>query len=73
MFGGEKKLKVTSELYAKLEKVCEYQGCASVDEYIARVLEDDAERVLASNASGEMSAKEVEDIANKLKGLGYLE
>jgi hypothetical protein len=73
MFGGDKKVKISSELYSKLEKLCELQGCASVDEYVSRVLEDTAERSLAAYGSSEMSAEEIDDIANKLKGLGYLE
>ena len=71
MFGGDKKVKISSELYSKLEKLCEMQGCASVDEYVTRVLEDTAERALS--ATSDISAAEIDDIANKLKGLGYLE
>ncbi|MGI6525595.1 MAG: hypothetical protein ACOX2O_09960 [Bdellovibrionota bacterium] len=73
MFGGNKKVKINSELYSKLEKVCAMQGCSSVDEYVAGILEIEADKVLASGAAPEMSAAEIEDIANKLKGLGYLE
>jgi len=73
MFNSDKKVKVKSELYSKLEKVCEIQGCASVDEYIAKTLESDADKILADSAAPQMSAEEIDKIASKLQGLGYLE
>ncbi len=73
MFGKGKKISVPSTLYSKLEKVSAVQGCTSVDEYVERILENEAERVLASQEGAEISAAEVESIASKLKGLGYLE
>lgn len=73
MFTKGKKLKVSEGLYARLEKIAVLQGCASADEYVQRVLENEVDRVLAQEDAPEMSAQEVENIAAKLKGLGYLE
>ena len=71
MFGP--KIKISSELLKKIEKAAETIGCASVNEFAETVLTAEAEKILSQNAAQGASAKEVEDITNKLKGLGYLE
>ena len=71
MFGY--KLKLSDSLLKKLTIASEILGAASVEEFALKVLESEADRVIANTGSQEASAADVEDIANKLKGLGYLE
>jgi len=71
MFGP--KIKVSKALLDKLKAAAETSGCASVDEFVERTLEREADKILSRAGKNELSQKEVEDIANKLKGLGYLE
>lgn len=71
MFGY--KLKLSAELAEKLRVAAQIAGAASTEEFAVRILETEVERVLASTGKKEASPEEVEDIANKLKGLGYLE
>ena len=73
MFSSDKKIKIAGDLYEKLEMVAALQGCSNVEEYAVKILEEEAEKVLAANAEPELSAAEVDDIAKKLQGLGYLE
>ena len=72
MFGG-KKIKVSDELYQELVSAAEIVGCASVEEYVERVLRVDVDRVLSEAGKKELSEAEVDDIANKMRGLGYIE
>ncbi len=71
MFGP--KIKISKTLLGKLKAAAETSGCASVQEFAERVLEREADKILSRAGKNELSEKEVEDIANKLKGLGYLE
>ena len=71
MFGP--KLKLTPELMKKLQVAAQIAGASSVEEFALKILEDGAEQILASTAKKDLSAAEVEDIANQLKGLGYIE
>ena len=70
MFGP--KVKISDALLERLKVAAQILGC-TVDEFVDKVLNAEVEKVLAKTASKDVSAKEVEDIANKLKGLGYLE
>jgi hypothetical protein len=72
MFGGGNKIKVSDSVLQKIKVAAGILGC-SVDEFIERALESEAEKVMASTSNKEPSAAEVEEIANQLKGLGYLE
>jgi hypothetical protein len=72
MFGGGNKVKVSDSVLQKVKVAAGIIGC-SVDEFIERALESEAEKVMASTSNKEPSAAEVEEIANQLKGLGYLE
>lgn len=73
MFGSSgKKIKLEDELYQKLEVAAKTLGC-SVDEFVMTTLTREVEKTIFSTGSSEMSAKEVADIENSLKGLGYLE
>jgi len=71
MFGS--KLKISDAILKKARIASEIIGAASVDEFVAKVLETESDRIIASTGNREASAADVEDIANKLKGLGYLE
>lgn len=71
MFGP--KIKISQSLYEKLKKAAETAGCSSLDEFAERALEREADKILARAGKNELSKEEVEDIANKLKGLGYSE
>jgi hypothetical protein len=72
MFGGGNKIKVSDTLFQKLKVAAGLVGC-TVEELVERTLEREAERVMSETSNREPSAADVEDIANKLKGLGYLE
>ena len=67
------KIRLSKALYDKVKTAADALGCASVEEFVERVLENETERVLRETGKGKPSAAEVEDIANKLKGLGYLD
>lgn len=71
MFGP--KIKVSPELMKKIKAASEVMGCASVEEYVEMVLSAEADKTVNQSLSQAASSKEVEDITNKLKGLGYLE
>lgn len=66
------KIKIRRVLMDKLTVVAETLGC-SVEELVDQVLEKEVDRVLSKSGRTEVSQAEVDDIANKLKGLGYLE
>lgn len=71
MFGN--KIKVSQELYEKLKKASEITGCASLEEFVEGILDREAQRVIVQAGKDKISDEEVAAIANKLKGLGYLE
>lgn len=75
MFGSSgKKIKVPSSLYEQLEKASNFVGCTSVDEYVEKVLSSDCARILQmSGKNAVVTDDKLQDIKNKLKGLGYLE
>lgn len=67
------KVDLTRELAEKLKVAAQIAGASSMQEFAVQILEEGAARVLASTGKKEASAEEVEDIANRLKGLGYIE
>ena len=67
------KVTVPQKVLEKIRVASQIMGCASVEEFVAKILETEADKILSQTASKEVSAKDVEDITNKLKGLGYLE
>ena len=69
MFGP--KIKVRASLLEKLKQAAQMMGCASVEEYVDKILEAEANKVLSG--SGKVSDETLQDITHKLKGLGYLE
>ena len=66
MFGMGKtmSIKIDKDLHARLTKVADVAGYATVDEFIAHVLEKEMIHF--------EDAKSDEDIRNKLRGLGYI-
>lgn len=73
MFGP--KIRVSQELMERLTEAANALGCASVEEFAEKVLSSEADRVLSGGSAGGSgpSSRDVEEIAKKLKGLGYLE
>ena len=71
MFGS--KIKVEPRILDKVRVAANIAGASSVEEFAASILEAEADRVIASTKKKEASAEEIEQIANQLKGLGYLE
>ena len=69
----EPRVKVRRALYEKVEQAAAALNCASVEEFVEQALETAADRALNRPGRQEISEKEVEEIANKLKGLGYLD
>lgn len=61
----KKKISIDPDLYAKLARLSEAQGCASVEEFALHVLED-AVKGIGDDASEE-------EVKKRLRGLGYLE
>lgn len=72
MFGSSS-IKLPKELMEKLKIAAETMGCASVNEFVETTLTTEVEKIITQGAAKSASSKEVEDITNKLKGLGYLE
>ena len=72
----ETKVKIRKELLEKLKETAESQGCSSVEEFIESTLEKELDRIERSrkeDAEASRKQKEVDDITNKLKGLGYID
>jgi predicted CopG family antitoxin len=69
----EPKVKIRKDLYEKLRKVSEFAGGSSVEEFVEKVLEREVDAILANTEGKELSKADVEEIANKLKGLGYID
>lgn len=71
MFGP--KLKISKELMEKMKLASDHVGCSSVDEFVESVLEREADRINREIAADKISKEEVDDITEKLKGLGYID
>jgi hypothetical protein len=61
---GDKKIKISKELYERIERVAKLAGYSSVDEFVIHSLEKEMAQL--------QDAQSDEDIKEKLKGLGYL-
>lgn len=65
MFGGKiVKVKVDRDLVDKLRKVADVAGYATVDEFVAHILEKEMLHF--------EDAKDDKDMRERLKGLGYI-
>ncbi len=74
MFGSSgSKVKISSGLWEKLELASQIRGASSPDELVEKILEIEVDKILQKAGKNAVSQQEVDDIANKLKGLGYLE
>jgi metal-responsive CopG/Arc/MetJ family transcriptional regulator len=62
MFGP--KIKLEKDLYARVKRFSEIAGYSSVEEFVAHVLEKELSSIDDSES--------IEDVKNRLKGLGYL-
>ena len=72
MFNSGKKIKISDSLAERIQVAVQILGCTT-DEFVEKVLFAEADKVLRSTSSKTVSADEVSKIADKLKGLGYLE
>jgi methylmalonyl-CoA mutase cobalamin-binding subunit len=70
--GGKGKIKVDDTVLRKVRVAASLLGC-SEDEFIARALEEKADQVVGQSGSKQPTQAEVDEIAQQLKGLGYLE
>lgn len=61
---GDKKVKISKELYERIEKYASLAGYSSVDEFVLHALEKELRQL--------EEAQSDEEIKEKLKGLGYL-
>lgn len=68
-----KKLKISAELLAKLEQAALAARCTTWEEFANQVLNTEADRIIQSTQSKDLSKDEVQAIENQLRGLGYLE
>ncbi|MCA9000292.1 MAG: hypothetical protein KDB61_00115 [Planctomycetes bacterium] len=64
MFGSQNKVKLDKDLLERIEKIASVAGYASRDEFIQHVLEREVAQFEEASSD--------EDIAEKLKGLGYI-
>ena len=72
MFGGGTKIKLADDIVVKATELSELLGC-SLEDFVTRAVQKEIERELSKRSKREASAAEVEDIASKMKGLGYLD
>ncbi len=63
-FGKTVSVKVDKELHARIVKIADVAGYATVDEFVTQILEK--EMLHFEDVKGDA------DIRNKLKGLGYI-
>jgi hypothetical protein len=68
MFGS--RIKLDGELLSRCRKQAEQLGYSSVEEFITHVLERE---LRSMESGGGEAAVDEEEIANRLKGLGYIE
>lgn len=63
-FGKNVNIKVDKDLHARLVKIADIAGYATVDEFVTQILEKEMLHFEDVKGDG--------DIRNKLKGLGYI-
>ena len=69
----KKKLSLSDATMDLIAKAAEISGASSVYEFAEQVLSTEAQKIISQAGKGDVSQDEIDDIANKLKGLGYLE
>ena len=67
MFGN--RIKLDDELFEKVKQCAEKAGYASVDEFVAHVLEKEVARLMGPGESSDPEEK----VKKRLQGLGYIE
>lgn len=67
------KVTLTKDTFERIKLAAEVVGASSVEEFVEKTLLSEADRILREAGKGNISDAEVDDIANKLKGLGYIE
>jgi len=67
------KLVIDKDVLEKVKVAAQVAGASSVEEFVERVLLAEAERILQQTGKKEVSKAEIDEIANQMKGLGYLE
>ena len=67
------KIKFSKKVLDKARVASQILGCATVEEFVMRIVETESDKVIAQTGSNNVSQADVDDIANKLKGLGYIE
>lgn len=65
------KVVVTKEMMERLQLATELSGCASVEEFVNRALDEATDKVLRNAKPAE--GPDVASITKKLKGLGYID
>ena len=68
MFGH--RIKIDNDLFEKVKKSAELAGYASVEEFVAHVLEKETSAILGADG---LDAESEEQLRKRLKGLGYIE
>jgi hypothetical protein len=71
MFGP--KVKFSADLWEKITLAAKIKSCASPEELVEQLVAVEVDRILQSAGKKAPTEAEVEDIANRLKGLGYLD
>ena len=60
-----KKIKLEAELYEKAKQYSQSSGYASVDEFVSHILEKEISKI-------EVEGDSMEEVQNRLRGLGYI-
>ena len=69
----EPKIKLSKRVFDKVRIAAKMSGSASVEEFVESLLEKEADRIMTSGSNSSLSSQEADEIANSMKGLGYLE
>jgi len=72
MFGSGNKVKLSDTVLQKAKVAAGILGC-TLEEFVERAVENEAEKTMAQTSSKEPTKAEVDEIAKQLQGLGYLE
>ena len=67
------KVKLSKRVHDKARVAAKLAGSASIEEFIESIVEKESDRIIGSTSNPNLSSKEAEEIANSMKGLGYLE
>lgn len=68
-----KKINLSEQTLELAQRACEISGASSLDEFLDEVVTRESEKIINAAGKADVSQAEIDDISNKLKGLGYLE